>query len=117
MSSYAVCNGGIAFVLEGEIGIGAPDEDSSCSKDNIELGIDGATGFERNGPNDDDNNSNAYFHQRSDGVGTTVVEEHVVEVGLVGLEGGISLHDAAEHDAEGITNGNGKNGQREGYEA
>lgn len=32
----------------------------------------------------------------------------MMEMRLVGLEGGIALHNAAEHNAESITNGDGK---------
>ncbi len=62
-------------------------------------------------PNNDDNNRNGDFHQRGDRVGTAVVEEHVVEVCLVGLEGRYALRDTAEHDTEGISYGHSKDGE------
>lgn len=54
--------------------------------------------LERDGPNDDNENRNSDFHQRSERVRTAIVEEHVMKVRLIGLKGGIALHDAAEHD-------------------
>ena len=43
--------------------------------------------FESYGPNDDDDNGNGDFRQRSNGMGAAVVEQHVMEVRLVSLEG------------------------------
>ena len=89
--------GGVAFVLEGEIGVGAPDKEGSCGKDNVELGIDGAVTLEGDGPNDGYENCNAYLNQGSNSVGTTIVEQHMMEVSLVGFKRGITFGDATEH--------------------
>ena len=116
-SANAVSGNRIAFVLEREIGIGAPDKKGCSSQDNVELGIDGAIGLESDGPDDDDDDGDSDFHQRCDGVRATVLKKHVMEMRLVSLEGGIALGNAAEHDAKGIAYGYCKNGESQGYEA
>ena len=57
-SSDAECIHRVALVLQGKISVGAPHEDSSCSEDDVELGVDGAIGLEGNGPNNNNKNCN-----------------------------------------------------------
>lgn len=50
-------------------------------------------------------------------MGAAVVEEHMMEMGLIGLEGRIAFGYATEHNTEGITYGHCKDGESKGYEA
>jgi len=43
-------------------------------------------------------------------------DEEVVEVGLVGMEGGDTSQDAHAHDTDGVEHGDGEDGQRQGHE-
>ena len=107
-------NLGITFVLHGEVGVGAPYEYGCCTQNDVELSIDGAMGLEGNCPNYDYNYCNPDFHQRGYRVGTAVTEEQVMEVCLVGLEGGLAFHNTAEHYAKRVSDGHCKDGKGEG---
>lgn len=42
-------------------------------------------------------------------------DEEVVQMGLIGMEGGGTTQDAHAHDTYGVEHGDGQHGQREGY--
>lgn len=59
----AECGSRVALVLEGKIGVGSPDQEGCSSKDDVELGIDGAMCLKSDGPNDDNDDGYGDFHQ------------------------------------------------------
>lgn len=95
----------------GKISICAPNKNGSGSNDNVELSIDGAMGFEGYGPNNGNEDCDTNLNQRSDGVGTAVVEQHVMQVCLVGFEGGIAFHNASEHHTQCVSHWNSKDSE------
>ena len=50
-------------------------------------------------------------------MGVAQLDEEVVQVGLVGTEGGLAPYDAGTHHAEGVEDGDAQYGKGEGYES
>ena len=66
------------------------------------------------GPHADDQRVEREHADGGDDVGEAQVDEHVVEVGLVGVEGRLVVQHAREHDAHRVEDGDRQHGQREG---
>ena len=94
---------------------GAPYEEHTEENGYIELHVHTHAASVGDVPEDDDEDVEDDLEQGGHEMACTGTEQHVVQVGVVGMEGALVSEEAASHDTEGVEDGYAADAEHQGY--